>query len=78
MSGVQYWAQEGTRYIYNHWWKTTVPFMNWYVLMRVVINGGNAAGSANLPGKGPGSVITAYSIYGDYKSGYDVGGLGVV
>ena len=60
-------------YIYNHWWNTTVPFRNFYVLMQVVVNGGNTTRYANSQGKGPGAVITAYPIYGNYKSAYRCG-----
>lgn len=52
--------------IYDHWWKTTVPFETWTILLEVIVNNGNATGVVNSKGHGPGAVITGYPIYGNY------------
>ncbi|MDA8195232.1 MAG: hypothetical protein M0Z53_14755 [Thermaerobacter sp.] len=64
---AQYWAVQSynSRYVYDKWFTTTVPFENWSVLIEVIVSPGNATGK-NL--YGPGSVVTAYPIAGSYKT----------
>ena len=54
--------------VYDHWWKTTVPFENWTILVEIIVNNGNATGTVNSKDKGPGAVITGYPIYGNYAT----------
>lgn len=43
-----------------------MPFENWAILLEVIVNNGNATGTVNSQGHGPGTVITGYPIYGNY------------
>jgi len=52
--------------VYDHWWKTTVPFESWTILLEVIVDNGNATGVVTSKGHGPGAVITGYPIYGNY------------
>ncbi len=36
--------------VYGHWWKTTVPFENWTILLKIIVNNGNATGTVNSKG----------------------------
>ncbi len=54
------------RLLYDHWWKTTVPFETWTILLEVIVSSGNATGVVNSEGHGLGAVITGYPIYGNY------------
>lgn len=46
--------------LYFRWFHTTVPFFNWKLEMKVVVQMGNATGNVNAKGYGPGAVSTAY------------------
>ena len=54
------------RNLYFKKFKTTIPFIGWWIELQVVVNVGNATGSVDSQGRGPGAVVTAFPIAGNY------------